>query len=97
MFIADFLADLMACNAVQTKWDVTRFADSVKNTKVHEDQQSLQDLRLPLYFEQAVFGKLADPATILDVHGKVMVWALPGVLHPKRMVRELTHIHLTHV
>jgi hypothetical protein len=74
-------------NVVQTEWDVTRFADKVKNTQVHEDQEAEADLRLPIYFRQANFGKLTTPTTILDIHGKVMVWALPGVLHPRRLVK----------
>jgi hypothetical protein len=74
---------MLVCNVVQTEWDVTRFADSVKNTRVHEDKEAEADLRLPLYFRQAEFGKLTTPATILDMHGRVMVWALPSILNPK--------------
>jgi hypothetical protein len=86
---------LMVYILVQTEWDITRFADKVKNTKVDENKESPADLTLPLHFPQAEFGKLTDPATILDLHGKVMVWALPGVLHPNRIVRNLTHVRLT--
>jgi len=86
---------LIIYNVVQTEWDITRFADKVKNTKVDEIKESQEDLTLSIYFPQARFGKLTDPATILDLHGKVMVWALPGVLHPKRMVRNSTHVRLT--
>jgi hypothetical protein len=71
---------------VQTKWDVTRFADRVKNTRVHEDRVAQADLTLPLFFPQANFGELETPTTILDMHGKIMVWSLSGVLHPKRLV-----------
>jgi hypothetical protein len=73
-------------NSEQTQWDVTRFADNVKNTKVKETGESQSDQRLPIYFPQAKFGKVVEPATILDLHGRVMVWALPGVLHPGRLV-----------
>jgi hypothetical protein len=76
----------MLCNVVQTEWDVTRFADKVKNTRVREVGEAQADLTLPLYFRQANFGKLATPTTILDMHGRIMVWALPGILHPKRLV-----------
>jgi hypothetical protein len=79
---------------VQTEWDVTRFADRVKNTKVHEDREAEADLRLPLYFPQAAFGKLTTPATILDMHGRVMVWALPGILNQKRLVNNSMHFCL---
>jgi hypothetical protein len=70
-----------------TNWDVTRFADRVKNSKVTSDGSvSEADGTLPEYFEQATFGDLTEPATILDMHGRVMVWALPGVMHPNRLV-----------
>jgi hypothetical protein len=92
MFMAHIPTHLMVYNVVQTKWDVTRFADKVKNTKVDPVKEALEDLALPMYFPQAEFGKLTNPATILDLHGKVMVWALPGVLHPKRIVRNSTRV-----
>lgn len=70
-----------------TNWDITRFADRVKNSKVNEDgSESKADEALQDYFEQATFGDLTEPATLLDVGGRVMVWALPGVIHPKRVV-----------
>lgn len=69
-------------------WEVTRFADKVKNTHVDENKEALANLRLPIYFRQAHFGKLTNPATIVDMHGKVMVWALPRVLHPRRLVKK---------
>lgn len=84
----------MLLNVVQTEWDVTRFADRVKNTKVKEKGVAEADLRLPLSFRQANFGKLVNPTTILDMHGKIMVWALPGVLHENRLVNISTHLCL---
>ena len=71
-----------------TSWDVLCFADHVKNTVVAKDlSESWSHERLPVYFEEANFGDIEDPATILDQHGHVMVWALQGVLHPNRLVR----------
>lgn len=72
---------------MRTEWDLERFAESAKNTKVRESGQSPADERLSLRFPQAEFGRLVDPSTILDRHGRVAVWALPGVLHPKRLVK----------
>ena len=86
----------MVYNAAETNWDVERFADKVKNTRVSEDGESLEDIKLRLHYEQATFGKLTDPGTILDKHGKIMVWVLPGVLHPKRLVRNSMSIWLTY-
>jgi hypothetical protein len=73
-----------------TDWDITCFADKVKNPKVAEDgAESKTDLSLHKYFEQMNFGDLTEPTTILDMHGRIMVWALPGMLHPNRLVRRL--------
>lgn len=92
MFVELFISKgSMGYIVVQTKWDVTRFADRVKNTKVHGDRVAQADLTLPLYFQQAEFGDLVTPTTILDMHGKIMVWALPGILHPSRLVSNSTH------
>jgi hypothetical protein len=63
----------------------------VKNSKVTIDGSiSAADESIPEYFEQAAFGDLTEPTTIMDMHGRVMVWALPGVLHPNRLVRSCT-------
>lgn len=76
-----------------------RFADRVKSSVVRKNgSESNTDERLPVYFEQAEFGDLEDPATILDQHGRVMVWALQDVLHPNRLVRwnSLCHRQVDH-
>ena len=86
----------MVYNAAKMNWDVERFADKIKNTHVSKDVESLEDLKLCLYYEQVTFGKLTDPGTILDKHGKIMVWVLPGVLHPKWLVRNWMSIWLTY-
>jgi hypothetical protein len=70
-----------------TSWDVTRFADRVKNTVGRKDGvESETDSRLPVYFEEADFGDIMSPATILDQYGRVMTWVLPGILHLNRLV-----------
>jgi hypothetical protein len=86
--------NLIISGTVQTEWDVERFAEKAKNTKVNESGDSGADHRLPIYFKEAKFGYLPDPTTILDVHGRVMAWALPGVLHEKRVVRKVNKMRL---
>ena len=74
----------------QTAWDVTRFADRVKGSVLPDSGiVSDADARLNVYFEQAAFGDITEPAAIIDEHGRVMVWQLPGVLHPMRLVSML--------
>jgi hypothetical protein len=80
--------DLIIHNGDSTMWDVNRFAEKVKNTKVKQSESEADaDKKLLDDFGHANFGYLTEPTTILDQQGRVMVWALPGVLHPKRLVR----------
>jgi hypothetical protein len=80
---------------VKTEWDVMRFADRVKNSRVTMDgERSKGDLSLPSYFPQACFGELEDPATILDAHGRIIVWHLPDILHVNRIVSHALHTYL---
>jgi hypothetical protein len=66
---------------------VTRFAERVKNSKVQPDGAvSAADATLNQYFKESFIGTLDEPTTILDQYGRIMTWALPGVLHPKRIV-----------
>ncbi|KAI6019104.1 hypothetical protein EDC04DRAFT_2607623 [Pisolithus marmoratus] len=45
------------------------------------------------YFPHPQWGHISDPATILDVHGRVLVWYLPGIIPPAR-VEHLNEIHI---
>jgi hypothetical protein len=74
-------------NIVKTEWDVSRFANRVKNSRVDASGKvSAADEKLKEYFKESFFGDLNEPTTILDQYGCVMVWALPGLLHSKRIV-----------
>ncbi|KAI6105234.1 hypothetical protein EDD16DRAFT_1524338 [Pisolithus croceorrhizus] len=65
-----------------TEWDIDRFAELKRNV---EDKTK--------YFPYPQWGFISDPATILDVHGRVVVWYLPGIMSPAR-VEHLNKIHL---
>ncbi|KAI6114442.1 hypothetical protein F5141DRAFT_1213631 [Pisolithus sp. B1] len=69
-------------NPYVTKWDIDRFAEprpyAADKTK---------------YFQYPQWGHISDPATVLDVHGRVMLWYLPGIIPPER-VKHLNRIHL---
>ncbi|KAI6017841.1 hypothetical protein EDC04DRAFT_2607981 [Pisolithus marmoratus] len=45
------------------------------------------------YFPYPQWGYISDPATFLDVHGRVLVWYLPGIM-PLARVECLNEIHL---
>ena len=73
---------------VTTGWDVARLTDRVKNTGVKKDgSQSVADQNLEKYFEQSEFSRLQDPTTILDCHGCILLWHLPGIFTKKCTVR----------
>jgi hypothetical protein len=81
LYLFIFIAD-------QTEWDVTRFADRVKNTRPRTDwDHSAEDERLAKFFVNPNFGDMDEPATILDRHGHIMVWYLPHIFAPYRVVR----------
>jgi hypothetical protein len=56
-------------------------ADHVKNSKVHLDgDESAQDERIAKYFREVHFGHMDEPAVIVDCHGHIITWYLPGIL-----------------
>ncbi|KAI6100513.1 hypothetical protein F5141DRAFT_1204836 [Pisolithus sp. B1] len=40
------------------------------------------------YFQYPQWGHISDPTIVLDVHGKVMLWYLPGIIPPERVVKQ---------
>jgi hypothetical protein len=77
---------LIVPDAVRTRWDADRFSEKVKNIKVKTSGEPPAEETLDKFFEQASFGDLEEPVTIIDAHGKVLAWSLPGVLHENRLV-----------
>ncbi|KIK10515.1 hypothetical protein PISMIDRAFT_20326 [Pisolithus microcarpus 441] len=62
-------------NPYVTEWDIDRFAEPARNVA---DKTK--------YFPYPWWGHISDPATVLDVHGRVLVWYLPGIMPPARVV-----------
>jgi hypothetical protein len=87
ILMLNILQHLIIHNVGFTKWDLSRFAEVVKGSKFEGDASSNEDINLARFFHEPKFGDLTEPTTILDREGKVMAWALPGVLHPNRLVR----------
>lgn len=68
-------------------WDVERLAEKVKGIKVQQiGEESSSDILLSKYFESVQFGNIVHPAVILDLHGKIITWHLPGALTASRVV-----------
>lgn len=72
----------------QTDWDVERLADRVKNTRPQEGDAnaSVEDKRLAKYFKNPQFGEFDEPATVIDRHGRIILWHLPLIISVYRMV-----------
>jgi hypothetical protein len=70
-----------------TDWDVERYADKVKNTKVTKDGGVKCDVNLRNYFPPAICGEVTKPSTVLDCNDRIVLWNLPGILYPGRVVR----------
>ena len=51
----------------------------------------MEDERLAKYFPPATLGHIAVPATVIDSHGRIIAWHLPGILTESRMVISNCH------
>ena len=60
--------------SVHVKWDFDRFA------------QSERKCRSGKFFAEIQLGRLTQPTTIVDIHGRILVWYLPGLLLPHLVV-----------
>jgi hypothetical protein len=77
----------------KTDWNVAHFADHVKNTHPSaEGDTFVQDAILTKYFKNPHFGYIDLPVTILDGHGRIMVWYLPRILSICRIVCIFFHL-----
>lgn len=56
------------------EWDYERFADS--SDKMQSET----------YFKKVNMGNVTEPTTVVDVHGKIFMWYLPGLLLSHRVV-----------
>jgi hypothetical protein len=71
-------------------WDVERFASHTRGLKQGEgiEKRANDELvRLSKYFSLPDQQQdWTEPGTILDCHGRIMVWFLPGILSKRRVV-----------
>jgi hypothetical protein len=56
------------------------------------DDESSSDISLSKYFKDSNFGDIQTPGVIMDCHGKILVWHLPGALTKSRLVRLLQQL-----
>ena len=66
---------LIGWHPVLVDWDFDRFSDSVAKRESPGK-----------YFSKTGMGFLTKPTTLVDSHGKILMWYLPGLLLPSRVV-----------
>jgi hypothetical protein len=74
---------------VYAEWDVERLAEKVKGyNALSEDAVKvlLEDLRK--YFLLGTFGSQNEPCTVVDCHGRIVIWHLPDILWKPRLVNK---------
>jgi hypothetical protein len=83
---SDSFTIFLATYSEYTQWDVSRFSDRVKNKRPRADAEPAEDLDLAKYFVNPKLGHFEMPCTILDLHGCIMLWYLPGIYPLHRVV-----------
>jgi hypothetical protein len=72
------------------RWDAERYGDSVKVSQPNRDGlPTPEPERMRKYFPEADLGKISAPATIVDMHGRILTIYLPNILSSSRLVRSL--------
>lgn len=91
------LADLLLL-AVTATFDIDRLAEKVKNTRaVDGDPDNMSHDHLAKFFLITALGPIDCPCTVVDEHGRVIVWYLPDIIAPFRVVSEIIVCPLFHV
>jgi hypothetical protein len=72
---------------VRTKWDVERYADVMMGRRGDKEAKLKKEFP-PLMADPTLS---VEPGVIADMFGKIMVWYLPGILHPSRQVSPSYH------
>ncbi|KAG2029992.1 hypothetical protein BDR03DRAFT_1017653 [Suillus americanus] len=64
-------------------WDAERYGASVKlSPPDHDGLPTGEPERLRKFFHKADLGRISKPATIVDMHGKILTIFLPDILSP---------------
>lgn len=68
-------------------FDIDRLADRVKNSRVKDgDGNDSSDDNLRKFFSPTALGVIEYPSTVVDEHGRIILWYLPDILAPFRVV-----------
>ncbi|KIJ10451.1 hypothetical protein PAXINDRAFT_16536 [Paxillus involutus ATCC 200175] len=71
-------------NHIYVNWDVDRYSEKAKCSPVKVDNEARQ-AKLGKFFELKDVGKMEEPCTIVDRHGRILLWYLPKLMYPSRV------------
>ena len=74
---------------VHIKLDAERYAEAVRMTAQKGWDASMADEKLKKYFGNISICHLKDPAIVVDMFGRILIWFLPDILS-HRLVKYTT-------
>ncbi|KZP34058.1 hypothetical protein FIBSPDRAFT_881510 [Athelia psychrophila] len=77
---------LAITNSLTATFDIDRLAEKVRNTRVIDgDPDNMAHDHLAKFFLIKALGPIDCPSTIVDEHGRVILWYLPDIIAPFRV------------
>jgi len=74
--------------SVRVSFDIEYYSEHIKNSRVkHNDQVAKELGRLSKFYKPEKGGVHQEPMVVMDFHGRILLWYLPEVLSPARLVR----------
>ncbi|GBE83994.1 hypothetical protein SCP_0510530 [Sparassis crispa] len=94
--IADALVKAIR-NPVRLQWDINRYCDSlsIQPTGQNEVLEAELERKWPPPFGESEIH-IDQPATLVDMHGRILAWILPKVLIPDRQTKMLQATRALH-
>lgn len=75
---------------VHAHFDIDRLADKVKTTRVQDSRPDDAAIgQLSKFFTPTALGVVEMPSTVVDQHGRIILWHLPDIIAPHRVVSGL--------
>jgi len=68
---------------VHINWDIDRYASRMGGVTANQHEAALQEEYPPMHEPPQVYS---DPLTLVNVHGRILTWYLPGLLSKERQV-----------
>jgi hypothetical protein len=60
--------------------DADRYGERVKMTVSKDNKESKSDAQLAKFFDRENVGTIEEPAVVVDLHGRILMWYLPDIL-----------------